>query len=146
MRILVTGSRDWDDTTTLSEALYRAIDCSPGLVPVTIVHGACPSGADRLASEFCRSAPTWLQDRRLTLVEERHPADWRRHGKTAGFRRNREMVASGADVCLAFIRPCTREGCRAPQPHGSHGATHCADLAERAGILVRRYTPGGEAS
>jgi hypothetical protein len=49
------------------------------------------------------------------------------------------MVAAGADLCLAFIDPCTKQGCRKIQPHGSHGASHTADLAEKAGIPTRRF-------
>lgn len=50
------------------------------------------------------------------------------------------MVQAGADVCLAFITPCRLRICRAKPEHGSHGASHCADLAENAGIKVWRYT------
>jgi hypothetical protein len=73
------------------------------------------------------------------LAVERHPADWDKYGKAAGPRRNAEMVALGADVCLAFIGPCTKRDCRQPGPHGSHGTTNCADLAKDAGIKVRRF-------
>ena len=51
------------------------------------------------------------------------------------------MVESGPDACVAAISPCTRAHCRNPQPHGSHGATHCADLAEQKGITVDRPEP-----
>lgn len=83
-----------------------------------IVHGACPTGADAIADRLSR-------DHGFTV--EPHPADWARHGKAAGPIRNQEMVEAGADICLSFIL------------NGSPGATGCTDMAERAGIPVRRF-------
>jgi hypothetical protein len=125
-RILVTGSRDWDDDRTIWHALASTIltNTQPG-TPVVVVHGACPRGADAHASAWTHLTQA---DGRRSVTEERHPADWEQHGKAAGFRRNAEMVALGADVCLAFIR------------NGSRGASHTAGLAEQAGMPVRRFT------
>lgn len=118
-RILVTGSRDWDDHDMVRANLATAVFQK---VPAVIVHGACPSGADAIASWWIR------QHRIIGLTEERHPADWRANGKAAGPIRNAHMVNLGADLVLAFIR------------NGSRGASHTAALAEQAGIPVRRFT------
>lgn len=114
MRILVTGSRSWTDYETLKHKLFvwgnhRSV--------VTVVHGDCPHGADKMADQAAR---------KFGWHVERHPAAWELHGRRAGFVRNADMVALGADVCLAFIKSASR------------GATMCARLAERAGILTVR--------
>lgn len=137
-RLLITGSRDWDDITTIGAALEQAlIDAGPR--PVIVVHGACPSGADWHADHYAR----WLRGKGCSIDVEQHRANWRPGGvfdRSAGFRRNAEMVSLGADICHAFIGPCSSPRCRRPGPHPSHGASGCADLAERAGISVRRWT------
>lgn len=115
-RLLITGSRDWADSTTLLAALLRVRNewAGEGL----LVHGDA-RGADRMAAHI------WTCS--FGLAAEAKPAAWRTRGKRAGYIRNAEMVNRGADLCLAFIR------------NGSRGATMCADLAEKAGIPVRRY-------
>ncbi|WP_194819321.1 SLOG family protein [Nocardia sp. XZ_19_385] len=115
-RILVTGSRSWDNAVTIREALqpYR----TRGAV---LVHGDAP-GADRLAAKIWT---TWGGQ------VEAHPANWDAHGKAAGYRRNEQMVRFGADICLAFIRD------------HSPGATHTVNLSTAAGIrtVSHDYTP-----
>ncbi|MEE1812673.1 SLOG family protein [Streptomyces sp. BE133] len=125
-RVLVTGSRNWDDDRAVWRAIASAVlDNASATVPVVLVHGACPRGADAHAAAWADLASV---DGRRPVTAEAHPADWERHGKAAGFRRNAEMVRLGADICLAFIKD------------GSRGASHTAALAEKAGIPTRRYT------
>jgi len=114
MRILVTGSRAWDDWLTIGVALTEAAE---GALDVSVVHGGA-RGADVMAGAVA-TARGWSV--------EVHRADWTTHGKAAGFIRNQAMVALGADVCLAFI------------VSDSLGATHCARAAAQAGIPVKRY-------
>ncbi len=130
-RILITGARDWTDDGTVEAALERAVT-EAGSKPVVVVHGGCPSGADALANRWA------VNHDYLGVDVEAYPADWIKHGKAAGFRRNAQMVDLGADICLAFIKPCQRlkPACRDQPPHDSHGTAHCANLARRAGILV----------
>lgn len=118
-RILVTGSRDWDDTHRIWLELGNAVSTVEIDRELVIVHGDCLRGADAIADQWARKYGATI---------ERHPANWQLNGKRAGFVRNELMVNLGADVCLAFIR------------NGSRGASHTARIAEEAGIPVRRYT------
>src|ERR1700733_5955180 len=131
-RILVTGSRSWTDYLAIENALhdaYFAAQTVPGwTVRVVVVHGACPKGADAMADQIARD----MKEAGMAVEIERHPADWNRHGKSAGFIRNAGMVALGANLCLAFIKDRSR------------GATHCTDLAAKAGIEVRRFETSTE--
>lgn len=110
-RILITGSRTWENTALIQSVLLTLGDPETD----TLVSGACPTGADKICEDV------WPG--RI----ERHPANWEAYGRGAGFKRNKEMVDLGADLCIAFIH------------NGSKGATHTADTAEKAGIKVVRF-------
>ena len=126
-RVLVTGSRTWSDEAAIRDGLR------PHFAPCAVlVSGACPAGADEIAERV------WTE---WGGQVERHRADWRQHRKTAGFIRNAEMVKAGADAGVAFVAPCSDSRCARAGPHGSHGATNCADQAEAAGITVDRHEP-----
>jgi len=115
-RILITGSQLWDDWDTIVKTLdeYSHHD------DVTMVSGACPDGADAMCENYAAE---------LGWKVERHPADWDRYGKRAGYVRNAEMVKLGADYCLAFIKD------------GSPGSTNTKKLAEDAGIKTFEFNP-----
>lgn len=139
MRILITGSRDWDDIHGILVAIREAADGFNRDEPkqITLVHGAA-AGADSIAARWAMN---------LGWTVEEHPANWRNCGNNcgdnhyryrngypycprAGFVRNSEMVKLGADICLAFIKD------------SSKGASMTAELAEKAGIPTRRYIQG----
>jgi hypothetical protein len=125
-RVLVTGSRDWEDHDELWGHLYQAVlDVTghpvwsqPGGAPpadLVFVHGDYKRGADRLTRVWCE---------RYGVIQDPHPAKWTRYGPGAGPKRNQEMVDLGADFCLAF-------------PLGvSKGTRDCMRRADAAGIPV----------
>lgn len=115
VRVLITGSRDWDDYDSMYATLSRVYASLRDRDPV-LVHGAA-RGADTSAETI------W---RRLGGRTEAHPADWDQYGKRAGFVRNSEMVKLGAVLCVAFIK------------NNSKGATMCANLAEKASIPTHK--------
>jgi len=127
----VAGSRDWPDPMEVHRQLDQA---RSQLGEFTLVHGACPTGADKFADDWGRLAG---------VAVERHPAQRDRHSaecpdwhlsqprcKAAGFRRNREMVQFGADLCLVFIHA------------NSRGSRDTARQASAAGIQTWVFVPG----
>lgn len=117
IRILVTGSRDWPDREAVSQVLNETAE---QYGRITVVHGACPSGADLYACQWV----TAMRVIRSGHTEEKHPADWERLGKHAGPIRNQQMVNAGAALCIAF-------------PYGkSPGTRDCMHRAKLSGIRV----------
>lgn len=121
MRILVTGSRGWTDKAIIAQAIRDAWLFAGRPYGVTVVHGGA-RGADYIAGVYAK---------RMGFAVEVHEAEWDMFGKSAGALRNHDMVDSGADVCLAFIK------------NESKGATMCVSLAEKAGIPVHIWREDG---
>lgn len=120
MRVLITGSRSWTGpqaTQRLIQVLSRVEDLAAVLgSPLTIVHGACPTGADAIAK-------FWIGQQMGDVGEDPHPADWKGPlGKAAGFHRNQTMVLSNIDMCLGFLRD------------SSPGTSDCLQKARDAGV------------
>lgn len=135
MRIGVTISRNWRDYEAILGALHSAAAYEDGRTlsyhKATLIHGASQM-------DWFVAGVAYM----LGMTPEDHEADWQKSPRAAGHIRNAEMVRSGADVWLAFIAECVQETCPDRGRHGSHGATACANLAERRGIRTMRYYEG----
>lgn len=115
MRLLVTGSRLWDNALVIGNYLNEMYWLHSDLI---IVHGDCPKGADYYAM-------VWAT---LNAVpQERYPADWAAYGKAAGHIRNKQMVDTDPDTAAAFIKGESR------------GTKNCISHLERAGIPYDRF-------
>jgi len=114
MRILVCGGRDYVDNCKVTAEL----DAIHAEKPVTeLIHGAA-RGADSLAAAWAKSRG---------IPARAFPADWKRHGKSAGYIRNTTMLHEGnPDMVIAF-------------PGGS-GTGHMIQLAESKGFPVKKIT------
>ncbi|MGX6605635.1 SLOG family protein [Micromonosporaceae bacterium Da 78-11] len=122
-RLLLTGSRHC--SAAEERFVWHILDrtCAPHLAASTrivVIEGECPYGGVDLAGR------RWAEQTPGADFEP-HPADWGRHGSSAGPRRNQQMVDAGAHLCLAF-----------PDVQ-SRGTWDCAKKAANAGILVRVY-------
>jgi len=114
VRLLITGSRTWDDYNYILKTLTDFETNSPDK-NIVLVSGECPDGADRLC-EIAAKALGW--------EIELYPADWNQYGKRAGFLRNEQMVNTQPDVCIGFVR------------NRSKGGSMTVRLADKAGILT----------
>ena len=87
-RLVVAGSRDFDDYTLLAAELDKLL---AGKTNITIVSGTA-RGADRLGERYAAEH---------NLQIERFPAEWEKYHKGAGPIRNAKMVQS-ADAVIVF--------------------------------------------
>lgn len=94
-RVLVTGGRAYPDCEAVFARLATCRESAArnGL-KLIVIHGDCPTGADHWVALWCR---------REGVEERRFPAQWDLHGRSAGPRRNQQMLNEGQpDMVLAL--------------------------------------------
>lgn len=111
MRVLVSGSRDWTNTTLILECLkalyYDGYD--------TLIEGEA-KGADTIAKNCGRY---------LGMTVLPFPADWKKYRRAAGPIRNQKMLTDGKpDLVIAFHNNITE----------SKGTKDMIERAKKAGI------------
>lgn len=116
MKVLVCGSRTITDYNYVERILEEILD-DHVLIDLIISGGA--KGPDSLAQEWAF---------RNLIPCQLFPAEWEKHGRSAGYRRNEQMLneltASNRDIVIAF-----HDG-------QSKGTKHMIDISVKKGIPV----------
>ena len=116
MKVAVVGSRDFDDFDYLSAIL----DCTRNLPGIDLIISGGARGADRLAEQYAKQH---------TIPIKIFYAEWDKYGKSAGYRRNIDII-NEAEMVIAFW-----DG-------KSKGTKHSIDLAKKQGKLISVYKFG----
>lgn len=110
MITIIAGCRTADDYRILQDGIHQVVDWD-----ITEVVCGCAQGADELGRK-------WAELHNIPVKE--FPANWEKHGKTAGVRRN-ESMAKYADALVALW-----DG-------KSPGTGHMIQYALKEGLTVR---------
>lgn len=111
-RLIVAGSRTFQGYGLLCRTLDRLL-CAR--LPHVVILSGGARGADALGERYAAERG---------LAVERHPADWRAHGRAAGPVRNGQMVA-------------VAQGLAAFWDGSSRGTRDVIDQARNAGLAIR---------
>ncbi len=104
MRVLVCGGRDFNDIKLLWATLNE--------INITVLIQGGARGADEHAKHYAQDT---------VIPFEEYPADWNKHGRKAGYIRNKQMLDEGKpDLVVAFP--------------GGKGTAMMVKLAKEAGV------------
>ena len=109
-KIIVAGGRDFNNYSLLE----RTLDSVLIRDQLEIVSGTARR-ADRLGEKYAEEH---------NIPVKRFPADWDKHGKSAGYKRNEEMAEYG-DALVAFWNGQSR------------GTKHMIELAKKYNLKIR---------
>lgn len=113
-KVIIAGSRGFSNYKLLREQCNKFLREKRKTSNIIVVSGHA-RGADTLGEKYA-------QDEGFTL--EIYPAQWKKFGKRAGYRRN-EQMAEVADALIAFW-----DG-------SSKGTKHMIEIMENKKLLVR---------
>lgn len=117
IRVLIAGSRDFNDFELLDKAIKHYLkQYSLHRQDIEVVSGGA-RGADKLGEQFANKYSI-----KLTIF----PADWNTYGKSAGYIRNEQMIKYIGDTGIVF----------AFWDGQSHGTAHTIKLANKYNIKV----------
>lgn len=108
IKLVIAGGRDFDNMQLLKESLKKFYQDFGSEIEVVC---GMARGADMLGYNWAKQTGAEIHE---------FPADWDKHGKSAGYRRNEEM----AKFCTAVI---------AFWDGKSKGTAHMIDLAKKLG-------------
>ncbi len=115
MRVVIAGSRDFDNYELLKQKMDKILSKRIANNEEIIIISGTAKGADKLGERYAK-------ERGFKI--ERYPADWNKFGKRAGYLRN-EQMAKVADACVCFW-----DG-------QSKGTKHMIDLANKYNLAIR---------
>jgi hypothetical protein len=110
-RIIIAGGRDFKDTEEHKQwLLIKLLE-----LKVTEVVCGMARGADLFGKKVAEEN---------NIIVKKFPADWKKYGNSAGYKRNVQM-AEYADICILFP--------------GGKGTKHMKDIAIEKGLEVIEY-------
>jgi hypothetical protein len=114
-KVIIAGGRDFNDYELLSQKCDKYLWNKIWLNEKIVIISGHAKGADSLGERYAKERG---------FILDINPADWDKHGKSAGFIRNREMV-NKADAAICFW-----DG-------ESSGTKHTINLCKEKGIPCR---------
>ncbi len=117
MKLIIAGSRTIDNIQHLYNAILTHDLGDFVKNEVTQIVSGTANGADYLGEVLAG---------KLSIPLTKMPADWEKHGKSAGYRRNEEM-SKYADACLVLYDGISR------------GSKHMIDLAKKENLKLWVY-------
>ena len=113
MRVIIAGSRTVVSYDLVKRCIERALTRNKHIIITEVVSGTA-RGVDTLGEEYAR---------KHNITIKQFPADWNKHGKSAGYKRN-EQMAHYADALIAI------------QHNESRGTAHMINIAKDQGLIT----------